>query len=316
MLIMKLGKLEQITDLRSVWKHEAKDFTPWLAKEDNLEILSEAIGIDIVVEEQESHVGDFSVDLYATEEGTGRRIIIENQLEETNHDHLGKIITYASGKDAEVIIWIVKKARDEHKQAIEWLNQHTDDKFEFFLIEIELWKINDSEPAPKFNIVERPNNWAKAMKKTAGLSETENLKLAFWEKFNDEAPKHSAFIKEFKLRKPQAQHWYDLGMGSSAYHLCMTLNTKNNCLSAGLYVNEDKDIIAKFKANEEQVANSLGISSPNEIEWRLDDNKKASRFLILHSMGDMTDKNNWNNGCAWLCDMCVKIKQIVKEILK
>lgn len=131
---MKLGKLEQITDLRSVWKHEAKDFTPWLAKEENLEILSEAVGIDIVVEEQESNVGDFSVDLFATEEGTGRRIIIENQLEETNHDHLGKIITYASGKEAEVIIWIVRKARDEHKQAIEWLNQHTDDKFEFFLI--------------------------------------------------------------------------------------------------------------------------------------------------------------------------------------
>lgn len=128
---MKLGKLEQITDLRSVWKHEAKDFTPWLAKEENLEILSEAVGIDIVVEEQESNVGDFSVDLFATEEGTGRRIIIENQLEETNHDHLGKIITYASGKEAEVIIWIVRKARDEHKQAIEWLNQHTDDKFEF-----------------------------------------------------------------------------------------------------------------------------------------------------------------------------------------
>ena len=220
--IMKLGKLEQITDLRSVWKHEAKDFTPWLAKEENLEILSEAVGIDIVVEEQESNVGDFSVDLFATEEGTGRRIIIENQLEETNHDHLGKIITYASGKEAEVIIWIVRKARDEHKQAIEWLNQHTDDKFEFFLIEIELWKINDSEPAPKFNIVERPNTWAKAMKKTAALSETENLKLAFWEKFNNEAPKHSAFIREFKLRKPQAQHWYDLGLGSSAYHLCMT----------------------------------------------------------------------------------------------
>lgn len=130
--MMKLGKLEQITDLRSVWKHEAKDFTPWLAKEENLEILSEAVGIDIVVEEQESNVGDFSVDLFATEEGTGRRIIIENQLEETNHDHLGKIITYASGKEAEVIIWIVRKARDEHKQAIEWLNQHTDDKFEFF----------------------------------------------------------------------------------------------------------------------------------------------------------------------------------------
>lgn len=280
-----------------------------------LEILSEAVGIDIVVEEQESNVGDFSVDLYATEEGTGRRIIIENQLEETNHDHLGKIITYASGKDAEVIIWIVKKARDEHKQAIEWLNQHTDDKFEFFLIEIELWKINDSEPAPKFNIVERPNNWAKAMKKTAGLSETENLKLAFWEKFNNEAPKFPVFMKDFKLRKPQAQHWYNLGMGSSAYQLCMTLNTKNNCLSAGLYINEDKDIFDKFKADEELVAKTLGVD-PKEIVWRLDDNKKASRFLVLHSMGDMNDKDNWNSGCAWLCDMCIRIKQVVKEILK
>ena len=175
---MKLGKLEKINDLRSIWKHEAKDFTPWLAQEENLAILSDAIGIDIVLEEKESNVGDFSVDLYATEEGTNRKIIIENQLEETNHDHLGKIITYASGKDAEVIIWIVKKARDEHKQAIEWLNQHTDEKSAFFLIEIEVWKINDSDPAPKFNIVERPNDWAKAMKK-AGLSESDSLKLEF-----------------------------------------------------------------------------------------------------------------------------------------
>ena len=113
---MKLGKLEQITDLRSIWKNEATDFTPWLAKEENLTTLGDAIGIDIVLEETESNVGDFSVDLYASEEGTERKIVIENQLEETNHDHLGKIITYASGKNAEVIIWIVKKARDEHKQ--------------------------------------------------------------------------------------------------------------------------------------------------------------------------------------------------------
>lgn len=93
---MKLGKLEQITDLRSIWKHEANDFTPWLAKEENLAALSDAIGIELVLEEQESNVGDFSVDLFATEEGTGRKVVIENQLEETNHDHLGKIITYAS----------------------------------------------------------------------------------------------------------------------------------------------------------------------------------------------------------------------------
>lgn len=179
----QLGKLEKIEDLRSIWKHEAKDFTPWLAEEENLSILSEAIGIDIVLEEQESTVGEFSVDIFATEESTGRRIIIENQLEDTNHDHLGKIITYASGKDAEVIIWIVKRARDEHKQAIEWLNNHTDDKCAFFLIEIELWRIGNSEPAVKFNIVERPNDWAKSMKKSSSLTQGGALKLNFWQQF-------------------------------------------------------------------------------------------------------------------------------------
>ena len=302
---MKLGKLEQITDLRSVWKHEAKDFTPWLAKEENLEILSEAVGIDIVLEEQESNVGDFSVDLYATEEGTGRRIIIENQLEETNHDHLGKIITYASGKDAEVIIWIVKRARDEHKQAIEWLNQHTDDKFEFFLVEIELWKINDSEPAPKFNIVERPNNWAKAMKRTAGLSETDNLKLDFWNTFNEHAISNAEFSKVFKLRKPQAQHWYDLGVGSSAYHICLTINTQKNLITAGLYINEDKSIFEKFKNSKDELGEIL---NENDIEWR--DAKKASRFVINTPM-DVMDKEKWLQGCEWLYDKCLKIKKAV-----
>lgn len=122
----QLGKRVKIEDLHTIWKHEAKDFTPWLAEEENLSLLSEAIGIDIVLEERESEVGDFSVDIFATEESTGRRIVIENQLEDTNHDHLGKIITYASGKDAEVIIWIVKRARDEHKQAIEWLKNYNE----------------------------------------------------------------------------------------------------------------------------------------------------------------------------------------------
>ena len=122
---MKLGKIRRITDLRTVWQHEAKDFSKWLAQESNLALLSEAIGIDIVLEELESSVGSFNVDLYAVEEGTDRKIIIENQLEDTNHDHLGKLITYASGKGAEVIVWIVKRARDEHRQAIEWLNQNT-----------------------------------------------------------------------------------------------------------------------------------------------------------------------------------------------
>ena len=134
---MRLGKIKRITDIRSVWHHEEKDFSKWLAQEENLKQLSDSIGIDIVLEERESSVGNFSVDLYALEEGTERRIIIENQLEDTNHDHLGKLITYASGKGAEVIIWVVKRARDEHRQAIEWLNQNTGVNIGFFLVDVE-----------------------------------------------------------------------------------------------------------------------------------------------------------------------------------
>ena len=149
--------MKRVTDLRTVWPHEALDFTKWLSLDANLALLGEAIGIEISLEERESSVGNFNVDIFALENGSDRKIIIENQLEDTNHDHLGKLITYASGKGAEVIIWMVKRARDEHRQAIEWLNQHTDSRIGFFLVEIELWQIDDSKLAPKFNVVEKPN---------------------------------------------------------------------------------------------------------------------------------------------------------------
>ena len=181
----KLGKMIRITDLRSVWPHEANDFTKWLAQDDNLTLLGDAIDIELELEERESSVGSFSVDIFAKEVGTNRRVIIENQLEDTNHDHLGKLITYASGTGAEVIVWVVKRARDEHRQAIEWLNQHTDSNIGFFLLEIELWQIGDSEKAPRFNIVEKPNDWTKTMKSIEGLSNTDLLKLEFWTGFND-----------------------------------------------------------------------------------------------------------------------------------
>ena len=163
--------------LRDIWRHEALDFTKWLAEEPSLKLLSVAVGIELELIETESSVGAFSVDIYAQEIGTGRKIVIENQLAPTDHDHLGKAITYAAGKGAEVVIWVVEQARDEHRQAIEWLNQHTDSDFGFFLVEIELWKIGNSRAAPRFNVVEEPNEWAKAIKLSEGLSETERIKF-------------------------------------------------------------------------------------------------------------------------------------------
>ena len=159
-----LGKLEEVQDLRSVWPNEAKDFTPWLSG--NIDRLGEIIGIDIDVEETESAVGDFNVDIFAVDADTGKKIIIENQLEATDHDHLGKLITYASGKAAGLVIWIVKKAREEHRAAIEWLNSHTTEDIGFILCELKLYRIGDSDIAPAFNVIEQPNNWAKEMKQT------------------------------------------------------------------------------------------------------------------------------------------------------
>lgn len=303
---MRLGKIKRITDIRSVWHHEEKDFSKWLAQEENLKQLSDSIGIDIVLEERESSVGNFSVDLYALEEGTERRIIIENQLEDTNHDHLGKLITYASGKGAEVIIWVVKRARDEHRQAIEWLNQNTGVNIGFFLVEIELWQIDDSAIAPKFNVVERPNDWAKQMKNADGLSETKQLQLHFWQQLSEFIKSNSSFSKEFSPRKAQPQHWYDLSVGSSSYHIGLTVNTQKNLLGTEIYIPDDKEKFAVFKKHAQEIENLIG----EKVEWR--EATKATRIITLHSC-DINIEDQWNDAFNWLMDKALLFKRVVKQ---
>lgn len=306
---MKLGKIKRITDIRSVWHHEEKDFSKWLAQDENLKQLSDTIGIDIVLEERESSVGNFSVDLYALEEGTERRIIIENQLEDTNHDHLGKLITYASGKGAEVIIWVVKRARDEHRQAIEWLNQNTGVNIGFFLVEIELWQIDDSAIAPKFNVVERPNDWAKQMKNVDSLSETKQLQLHFWQQLSEYIKSNDSYAKEFTPRKAQPQHWYDLSVGSSSYHIGLTVNTQKNRLGAEIYIPDDKDKFAMFKEHAQEIEKLIG----EKVEWR--EATKATRIITLHSC-DISKEEQWDDAFNWLMDKALIFKRIVKQFDK
>ena len=301
--------MKRVDDLRKVWPNEAAHFTKWLAEEDNLEELSKAVGIDIDLEERESSVGSFSVDLYATETGSGRKIIIENQLEDTNHDHLGKLITYASGKGAEVVIWIVKRARDEHRQAIEWLNQHTDSNIGFFLVEIELWQINDSLLAPKFNVVEKPNDWAKTMKSIEGMSETDRLKLEFWQAFNDQMAGNPEFQKNFNLRKPQPQHWYDLSLGTSAYYISINIHTQKKKIDAGIYIPNDKEVFHRFQEHKDAFVQEFG----KDIVFH--DAGKASRILLYHSI-NVKDREKWPEAADWLFAMALKFKKIAKQIDK
>lgn len=305
----KLGKMNRVTDLRSVWPHEAKDFTKWMTQEENLALLSDAIDIDLEMEGRESSVGSFNVDIYAREAATNRKVIIENQLEDTNHDHLGKLITYASGKGAEVIVWVVKRARDEHRQAIEWLNQHTDSNIGFFLLEIELWQIGESLKAPRFNVVERPNDWTKTMKTIEGLSNTNLLQLDFWTSFNDAVSQNEKFTQSFRTRKANPQHWYDLSIGSSAYHVALTINTQKKLIGTEIYISDAKDIFQKFKSHKEEISAML----QSDVVWR--EAKKACRILITTNI-DPNKRTDWPKAFAWFVDKANIFKQISTQFEK
>lgn len=303
-----LGTLKKITDLRSIWPHEALNFTPWVAE--NVDLLADAVGLDITVDETESSVGDFNVDIYASETGTDRKIIIENQLEDTDHDHLGKLITYASGKGADVVIWVVKHAREEHKAAVEWLNNHTDDKIGFFLCEIKLFQIGDSQIAPAFTVVERPNDWTKEIRKTASANSTQQQRLEYWQVFNDYAFTDANFSRIFNKRKPTTDHWMDFSIGSSACHIAVSQIQKRKAVDVELYINDDKELFKSLFAHKDEIEKNMEM----ELEWKELPERKASRILIEKTV-DLDDRATWPEQFDYIMDTCIKMKGAFKRYL-
>jgi len=303
-----LGKLSKV-DLRKAWKHEALDFTKWLSEEENLSLLSDEIGIDIKLIQTEASVGKFNVDILAEEENTGRKIIIENQLEMTNHDHLGKVITYASGYDAEIIIWIVKDVREEHKQAIDWLNEHTNEKINFFAIKMELWQIGNSPYAPKFYIISKPNEWAKALKQSANsqqLTETKMVQLDFWNKFKEYAQN-----SKLKLRKTYPQHWYDISIGNSESHIALTINTQENEMAVQLYISNSKDLYLSLEENKTNIEKELGFS----LDWMELPRKKASRIKLVRE-ANLEKTESWKEYFEWLKINAEKFQNVFGKYIK
>ncbi|WP_312102238.1 DUF4268 domain-containing protein [Pygmaiobacter massiliensis] len=305
MINTKLSQLKEITDLRTVWPHEAIDFTPWLAQEENIALLSDATGIDITVIETESNVGSFSTDILGTETDTGHTIIIENQLEDTNHDHLGKIITYAAGKNASYIIWIVKHAREEHKAAIEWLNAHTDDDVGFFLCEVKLYQIDTSNLAPKFVTVEVPNDWSKATKATNdSISQNERDRLAYWTSLNDYAFQNSAFAKEFRKHKPSRDHWYTLSIGTSKAQMSFLRLKARMSVSVEFYIDNNKEFYDSLFEHKVEIEQAAGM----QFSWQRLDSKKASRISIEKAF-PIDDESDWNNEFDWMMEVAIKMKK-------
>jgi hypothetical protein len=301
---MELSQLQK-GHLRDVWSHEAIDFTNWLAEIESLELLSDEIDIDLTLIETEASVGKFNVDILAEETTTGKKVVIENQLETTDHDHLGKIITYASGLDAEIIIWIVKNVRDEHKQAIDWLNEHTDSNINIFAIQMEVWRIGDSPYAPKFNIIAKPNDWAKAIKKSTSqnkLSDTKLQQLDFWTKFKE-------FVQEsehsIKLRKAYPQHWYDVSIGSSSAHITLTINSQKELITCEMYIPDAPSLYSSLLEQKQDIENKMGYS----LEWQDLPNKKACR-IKLSSAGNLENEDEWPNYHLWMINNLVKMQKV------
>lgn len=316
----KLGKLKEIDDVREIWPNEAKDFTPWLSREENIAILAEEIGIDITVNETESAIGDFAVDIFGVETGTERKVIVENQLEETDHDHLGKLLTYAAGKTANVIVWVVRKARDEHRAALQWLNNHTDDDIGFFLCEIKVYTIGDSVPAPKFEVIEAPNDWIRDNRAGADYSDAEKIRREkrrkYWECFNVYAKtKLGAFTKQFKLRKASGDHWMDFAMGSSKYHMSVCQIRKDGKIVVKFHIRDDKELYKELLARKDAIESDAGI----HLDWRELPGKKASEISIGKDV-DFDNEDELSSQFEWIAETMLKMvgpfKKHLAEIAK
>lgn len=261
----------------------------------------------------EASVGKFNADILAEEENTGHKIIIENQLEVSNHDHLGKIITYASGIDAQIIVWIVKEAREEHSRAIDWLNEHSDDTVNYFLIEMELWQIGASEYAPKLQVISQPNDWAKAVKQSAAgggkISETKAQQLEFWNALKDYGTQNTNALR---FRNPSPQHWYDISMGSGEAHISLTINSQQDQIACEVYIANNKDLYYALEAKKEPIEKELGY----KLIWMPLEGKKASRIKYVRE-ADINETDKWSEFHKWLVDTAVQFQRtFIKQIKK
>jgi hypothetical protein len=311
MAIAKMGKLVEV-DIRKLWGHEQYDFSNWLAEKENLELLNEAIGLTLSEVEKEVYVGSYRCDLVGKDEVTGEKVIIENQLESSNHDHLGKIITYASGLDATVIVWIVKEAREEHRSAIEWLNNNTATKINFFLIEVHAYQIGDSLYAPKFEIVEKPNGFIKNAKSQTGSGEynrSQSERLEFWNAFNEVLIGRG---KPFNVRKATTDHWYDVAIGVSGVHVSLTLVNKEGCIGVELYISDNKELYDSIYEHKDEIENKLQL----ELDWQRLDDKKASRIVYRIQGLNFDDHSNYEKLMNEMIDKAVLFANVFKKYVK
>jgi hypothetical protein len=296
-----LGRLQRV-DLRDIWTNEASDFTPWLAREENLGVLSETLGLNLELEAQEKAVGPFQADILCKDAGSKAWVLIENQLEPTDHKHLGQLLTYASGLEAVTIVWIAARFIEQHRSTLDWLNRITDETYRFFGLEVELWRIGDSPAAPKFNIVSKPNDWSRSVATAARaideteLSDTRIIQLEYWGAFNQELARQHGPVSG--NRKPQPQSWMSYPIGRSNFTIGAVMLRPKRQIRAEIYITSihAKLFFAQLKAQQDTIHTELGY----KLVWEDLPTGQDCRVSIYMSDVSPDNKIEWPRQHSWL----------------
>ena len=275
LLVSELGTLARI-DARTVWGHEAHHFTPWLR--DHIDVLSAALGLDLDLVASEVRVGPFAADLLAKDVASDRWVVIENQLEPTDHSHLGQLLTYGAGTEASVFVWISPQFREEHRAALDWLNEHSDNDSAFFGIEIELVTIDGSRPAPNFKLVSFPNEWRKdGPTKTGGVVSAKSAAYtAFWSELLSQFK--AAYPHETNATKAPKDSWFALSIGRSGFQTSWGF-TGDRRFRIELYIDTGEHHFDELFRQKSEVETQMG----HPLDWDRIEGKRACRASSYYS---------------------------------
>ena len=306
-----LAKIERV-DLREAWPNEARDFTPWLAE--NIAELGEALGMDLEFQETEAAVGGYSLDVLATDLNQNRPVIIENQLEPTNHDHLGKLLTYAAGYDANVVVWLSREFRDEHRQALDWLNQRTGEDTQFFGVVVELLRIGNSPYAPNFNLVAMPNGWRKeavarlTTKTPFATSQRAEKYRDFFQVLMDTLRNEHRFTN---AKKGQPQSYYNFSVGYGWRVTYAVRFTGSGTVTVEVYIDsQSKDWNAWLFHTLHESKNEIESDLGESLEWDIVDNRKACRIAAISSGSIDGDETALTGVHDWMVQKLLKFRAV------
>ena len=293
--MVEVASLDEVP-VRDVWPDEAHDFTPWLAE--NPEHLSKALHMDLELEGAEVAVGPFSADVVLRDANTGQRVVVENYLETTDHDHLGKLITYAAGLEAHWAVLVAKTFRPEHRSALIWLNSISGEDSGFFGIEVHAVRIGDSPAAVQLGVVVEPDDFSRqARAGTKAMTETQALYIDWWAEFLPAL--HDAHPGWISARTPSYANWMNFpsGKGGVRYGLSFAYPTgaSNYSLRAEVYVDDGESVYPLLEAQRSRIEGECSC----ELQWEPLEDARASRAAVYLDPADPADRAKWPEYRAW-----------------